>query len=110
MIPALQFRFFSRKIREDIRSSRCTTGINYTGGKLTTGVVGTGKFMPGVNNSGGHIFPEIYIDLIAVKPATYLLYRCQGHQLVDTQYTVKKGSQVSRPQPGCHYQTLPGRE
>ncbi len=22
----------------------------------------------------------------------------------------KKGSQVSRPQPGCHYQTLPGRE
>jgi hypothetical protein len=26
------------------------------------------------------------------------------------QYTVKKGSRVSRPQPGCHYQTLPGRE
>ncbi len=25
-------------------------------------------------------------------------------------YTVKKGSRVSRPQPGCHYQTLPGRE
>jgi hypothetical protein len=24
--------------------------------------------------------------------------------------TVKKGSRVSRPQPGCHYQTLPGRE
>ncbi len=23
--------------------------------------------------------------------------------------TVKKGSRVSRPQPGCHYQTLPGR-
>ncbi len=22
-------------------------------------------------------------------------------------YTVKKGSRVSRPQPGCHYQTLP---
>jgi hypothetical protein len=22
----------------------------------------------------------------------------------------KKGSKVSRPQPGCHYQTLPGRE
>jgi hypothetical protein len=22
----------------------------------------------------------------------------------------KKGSRVSRPQPGCHYQTLPGRE
>ncbi len=25
-------------------------------------------------------------------------------------YTVKKGSRVSRPQPGCHYQTRPGRE
>jgi hypothetical protein len=25
-------------------------------------------------------------------------------------YTVKKGSRVSRPQTGCHYQTLPGRE
>ncbi len=25
-------------------------------------------------------------------------------------YTVKKGSPVSRPQPGCHYQTLPGWE
>ncbi len=24
------------------------------------------------------------------------------------QYTVKKGSKVSRPQPGCHYQTLLG--
>jgi hypothetical protein len=29
---------------------------------------------------------------------------------VHTAYTVKKGSRVSRPQPGCHYQTLPGRE
>jgi hypothetical protein len=26
------------------------------------------------------------------------------------EYTVKKGSGVSRPQAGCHYQTLPGRE
>jgi hypothetical protein len=25
-------------------------------------------------------------------------------------YTVKKGSRVSRPQAGCHNQTLPGRE
>jgi hypothetical protein len=25
-------------------------------------------------------------------------------------YTVKKGSRVSRPQPGCHHQTLPGQE
>jgi hypothetical protein len=24
--------------------------------------------------------------------------------------TVKKGLRVSRPQPGCHYQTLPGRD
>jgi hypothetical protein len=27
-----------------------------------------------------------------------------------TYYTVKKGARVSRPQPGCHYQTLPGLE
>jgi hypothetical protein len=27
-----------------------------------------------------------------------------------SEYTVKKGSRVSRPQPGCHYQTPPGRE
>ena len=31
-------------------------------------------------------------------------------QTVYLNYTVKKASQVSRPQPGCHYQTLPGRE
>jgi hypothetical protein len=62
MIPAGPFRFFS-KIREDIRSSRCTTGISDTGGKLTTGVVVTGgKFTPGVINICGHTFREIYID------------------------------------------------
>ncbi len=61
--PSMVISNFLLKIREDIRSSRCTTGINDTGGKLTTGVVGTGgKFIPSVNNSAGHIFSEIYID------------------------------------------------
>jgi hypothetical protein len=27
-----------------------------------------------------------------------------------SRYTVIKGSRVSRPQPGCHYQTPPGRD
>ncbi len=50
MIPAGPFQICS-KIRHDYCSSRCTAGINDTGGKLTTGV----------NNTSGHIFPEIYI-------------------------------------------------
>jgi hypothetical protein len=35
------FQIFS-KIREDIRKSRCTTGVNDTGGKFATGVCDTG--------------------------------------------------------------------
>ncbi len=50
------FRIFS-KIRGDIPRSRCTTGINDTGGKFatsTTGVVDTGgKFATGVSDTGG---------------------------------------------------------
>ncbi len=84
MSPALQFRFFSRKIREDIRSSRCTTGINDTGGKLTdTGEVGTGgKFIPGVHSTGGHMFPEIYIDCgdTSDKFATDVRYHVENTQ------------------------------
>ncbi len=43
-IPLRPFQIFS-KIRGDIRKSRCTTGINNTGG----------KFAPGVNDTGGKI-------------------------------------------------------
>ncbi len=39
--PRGPFRIFS-KIRGDIRKSRCTTGINDTGGELATGVNDTG--------------------------------------------------------------------
>ncbi len=35
------FRIFS-KIRGDIRKSRCTTGVNDTGGKFATGINDTG--------------------------------------------------------------------
>jgi hypothetical protein len=40
-IPLGLFRFFS-KIRGDMRKSRCTTGINDTGGKFATSVNNTG--------------------------------------------------------------------
>ncbi len=59
------------KIRGDIRKSRCTTGINDTGGKFATGVNHTanfatsfagvvdteGKFATGVNDTGGNLPP-----------------------------------------------------
>ncbi len=71
-IPFRPFRIFS-KIRRDIRESRCTTGVNDTGGKIAAGindaggsdtganfstifasVVDTsGKFAAGVNDTGG---------------------------------------------------------
>ena len=50
-IPLGPFRIFS-KIRGDIRKSRCTTGINDTGGKFVTGVNDTGsKIAAGINDS-----------------------------------------------------------
>ena len=71
------------KIRGDIRKSRCTTGVNDTGGKFATGVNDTGgklspvsttpaanfatsspcvadtggKFAAGVNDAGGKLPP-----------------------------------------------------
>jgi hypothetical protein len=45
-IPLRPFRIFS-KIRGDIRNSRCTTGINDTGG----------KFAFSVNDAGGNLPP-----------------------------------------------------
>ncbi len=51
------------KFREDIRNSRCTTMVNNTRGKFTAGAVDTGdKFTACVNDTGGHTFPQIYID------------------------------------------------
>jgi hypothetical protein len=63
-IPLRQFRIFS-KIRGDIRESRCTNGINNTGGIFATGVRNTsgkiaaaindtsGKFATGISDTGG---------------------------------------------------------
>ncbi len=52
-IPLGPFRIFS-KIRGDIRKSRCTTGINDTGGKFATGLNDAGgKIAAGINNPGG---------------------------------------------------------
>jgi hypothetical protein len=42
------------QFRGDIRESRCTTGINNTGGKFANGINDTGgKFATAVNDTGG---------------------------------------------------------
>jgi hypothetical protein len=59
-IPLRPFQIFS-KIRGDIRKSRCTAGVNDTGGKFATSspcAVDTGgKFATGVNDAGGKLPP-----------------------------------------------------
>jgi hypothetical protein len=51
-IPLAPFQIFS-KIPGEIRKSRCTTGINDTGGKFATGVNDTGgKIAAGINDTG----------------------------------------------------------
>ena len=55
-IPCRPFRIFS-KIRGDIRESRCTTGINDTGGKIAAGINDAGgKFATGISDTGGKFF------------------------------------------------------
>ncbi len=49
-VPLGPFRIFS-KIRGDIRKSRCTTGVNDTGGKFATGVNDTGGKLPLVSTT-----------------------------------------------------------
>jgi hypothetical protein len=53
-IPLRSFQIFS-KIHGDIRNSRCTTGINDTGGKFfhQFRYHCGGKFVTGVNDTGG---------------------------------------------------------
>jgi hypothetical protein len=46
-----RFEFF-----REFRESRCTTGINDTGGKFATGVNDTaGKIAAGINDAGGRL-------------------------------------------------------
>ncbi len=53
IFPPGTFQIFS-KIRGDIRKSRCTTGINDTGGKFATDVNDTdGKIATSINDTGG---------------------------------------------------------
>jgi hypothetical protein len=50
-IPFRPFQICS-KIRGDIRESRCTTGINDTGGEIATGINDTGgKFATGISDT-----------------------------------------------------------
>jgi hypothetical protein len=52
--PFRPFRIFS-KIRRDIRESRCTTGVNDTGGKIAASINDNGgKFATGISDTGGH--------------------------------------------------------
>ncbi len=72
------FRIFS-KIRGDIRKSRCTTGVNDTGGKFANGINNTGgKFATGINNTGGkfcHRFP------LCCWHRWQICHRCQRYRL-----------------------------
>ncbi len=52
--------------------------------------------------------PCVQLSSLAETPLPLLSLHIWAH--IRGNYTVKKGSQVSRPQPGCHYQTLTGRE
>jgi hypothetical protein len=57
---------FLTKIRGDIRESRCTTGINDTGGKFATGVNDTGgKIAVGINDTGGNFATSISDTIFA---------------------------------------------
>ncbi len=53
-IPLGSFQIFP-KIHGDIRKSRCTTGINITGGNFATGVNDTsGKIATSIHDTGGN--------------------------------------------------------
>ncbi len=59
-IPLGPFQFFS-EICWDIHKSRCTTGINDTGGKFATGANDTGgKIAAGINDTGGKFCHQIH--------------------------------------------------
>jgi hypothetical protein len=57
-IPLGPFRIFS-KIHGDIRKSRCTTGVNDTGGKFATGVNDTGGKLPPVSTTPAANLPPV---------------------------------------------------
>jgi hypothetical protein len=60
-----RIEFFS-KIRGDIRESRCTTGINDTGGKFATGVVNdTGGKLPPVSTTPVANLPPVSATPVA---------------------------------------------
>jgi hypothetical protein len=53
------------KIRRDIHKSRCTTGINDTGGEFATDVNHTGsKIVASINNTGGKFFHQFSLVLL----------------------------------------------
>jgi hypothetical protein len=49
------------KIRGDIRNSRCTTGINDTGGKFATSI----------NHTGGKFFHQLLILVANLPPVSF---------------------------------------
>ncbi len=63
-IPLGPFRIFS-KIRGDIRKSRCTTGVNDTGGKFATGVNDTGGKLPPVSMTPAANLPTVSLTPVA---------------------------------------------
>jgi hypothetical protein len=63
--------FFS-KIRGDIRESRCTTGVNDTGGKFAAGVVDTGGNLPLAS-----LTPVANLPTVSLTPVAKICHRYQ---------------------------------
>jgi hypothetical protein len=84
-IPFGPFQIFS-KIRTEIRKSRCTAGINDTGGNFATSVNNTsGNFATSVNDTGGKLAPVSTTPVVNFATSfTVLLILVANLQLVST--------------------------
>ena len=61
--PLRPFQNFLKN-RGDIRKSRCTTGVNDTGGKFATGVNDTGGKLPPVSTTPAANLPPVLLVLL----------------------------------------------
>ncbi len=76
-IPYRMFRILS-KSRGDIRESRCTTGINNTGGKIAAGINDTGgKFATSISDTGGKFLHHF---LLRCWYQWQICHRCQRYR------------------------------
>jgi hypothetical protein len=79
-ITSGQFRFFS-KIHGDIRKSRCTTGVNDTGGKFATGIYTGGKIAAGIIDTGGKLPPVSTTPAANLSPVSTTPVASNGNNI-----------------------------